>query len=408
LTYTIQIKKGKLNVEKALEAMDFDVVKFESELKMLADHQPVVMRKKLLGQYVTYMRGCGFKLDIGGIGKTHVSKEEPTPKTEPVAEITPEIPVKPENKPETMYDQVAAEDSALVETQKEEVPVSVPHVDVAPTVELTTEIVAKEQPQKTVKTDSKDSATAYFTYPDANLFKKLFESMCFLVNEMTWKFNKDTLSMRQMDPSRVAMIDLTIKKEDFEEFNVTVPGLVTFSAEEVKKAVFAKPFRKDTSIGVKIDGVIGRITFILKDSGTRERSFPTLEAEQEDVPSPKITFNVKCKIISKQIANDIKDLEKMGDHMKIIGTSDTLQLQTDGEYGVGKNTYQRGDENLLDIEVKEESKSTFSFSYLKNFIQPALSELALLEFATDMPLKVTLLTKFGDLKLYVAPRVESD
>jgi proliferating cell nuclear antigen len=232
--------------------------------------------------------------------------------------------------------------------------------------------------------------------------------MCILVSEITWNISKDGISMRQMDPSRVAMIELTMNKEDFEEFNVTTPGTVAFDAEIIKKALFAKPFQKGTSIGIKIDGVIGRITFILKDSGTRERSFVTLEPEQEDVPTPKISFNAKCKVVSKQIAKDIKELEKISDHMTILANTNALELQANGDCGVGKNTYQRGDDALLDIEVKEESKAVFSLSYLKDLIQPALSELALIEFATNMPIKVTLLTKFGDLKFYVAPRIETD
>ena len=400
--------------------MDFDVVKFESELKMLADHLKPKDRKKLYGQYVTYMRGCGFKLDVRGVGKTHIAKEcVACLKPEPIVEIEPKIPVKPENKPETLpepsYEKVAAEDSALVETQKEEVPETVPQVDATPTVELTTEIVAKEQPQEPVKTKTNNafpSATAYFTFPDANLFKKLFEAMCVLVNDITWKFTKESMTMRQMDPSRVAMVDLEIKKEDFEEFNVETPGLVTFGAEDVKKIVFAKPFKKGTNIGVKINGVIGRITFILKDSGTRERSFSTLEAdkEQENIPTPKITFNAKYKVISKQLAEDIADSEKISDHIKMIGTPEKLQLSAEGDVTKGETTYKRGDDNLLDIEVREESKAVYSLSYLKNIVKPmpALGELTIIEFATNMPIKITNLTKFGDLKFYVAPRIETE
>lgn len=258
------------------------------------------------------------------------------------------------------------------------------------------------------KTDKEASATAHFTYPDANLFKKLFESMCVLVSEITWKVTKEGISMRQMDPSRVAMIDLTIEKENCTEFNVTTPGLVTFDAETIKKQVFAKPFQKSTSIGIKIDGVIGRITFTLKDSATRERTFVTLEADEQDinVPAPKISYTAKCKVVSKQIANDIKELEKMSDHMTITATAETLKLQVNGDSGNGENKYQRGDETLLDIEVKKESTAKFSFSYLKDLIQPALCDIAVIEFATDMPIKITNLTKFGELKFWIAPRLE--
>ena len=413
MTYTIQIKKGQLNVEKALENMDYDVVKFESELKMFADHQKPKLKKKILGQYITYMRGCGFKLDARSIGKTVPEEEcsicvKPKPKTKPKPEITPKITVKPENKPETTPEMVVAEVAAQVETQKEEVPETSPQTPQFLEPEKISETPKTPQAETAKTNTANPNATAYFTFPDANLFKKLYEAMCILVSEITWKISKDGIAMRQMDPSRVAMIDLTIKKEDFEEWNITTPGLVAFDAGYIKKTVFAKPFQKGTSIAIKIDGETNKISFVIKDNRIRERSFSTLEASEEDVPTPKIAFHAKYKIIAKQIAEDIKELNGLSDHMIIIGTSESLQLKAEGDCGKGETTYTRGDENLLDIQVNEESKATFSFSYLKDFIQPALSEMAILEFSTDMPLKVTLLTKFGELKYYVAPRISCD
>jgi len=395
LTYQIQLKKGKLNVEKALEAMDFDVVKFESELKMLADHLKPKERKKIYGQYVTYMRGCGFKLDVRGIGK-----------------ITPKIEAEPEIKQETTPEPIIAEVAAQPETAKEEVPETIPQTPQVLEAEKISETPKEEPKAETAKTDINASATAYFACSDANLLKKLYDSMCVLVSEITWKVSKDGISMRQMDPSRVAMIDLTIEKKDLTEFDVTTPGLVAFNAEEVKKQVFAKPFKKGASISVKIDGVVGRIAFTVTDSGTRERSFATLEANADDinVPAPKITFNAEYKVTTKQFAEDIADLEKISDHITMIGTLEKLQLKAENDVTKGETTYKRGDDNLLDIEVRQESKAVYSLSYLKDIIKPlpALGELTIIEFATDMPIKITNLTKFGELKFFIAPRIETD
>lgn len=83
-------------------------------------------------------------------------------------------------------------------------------------------------------------------------------------------------------------------------------------------------------------------------------------------------------------------------------------MKAEGDCSKGETTYKRGDDFLLDIEVREESRAVYSFSYLKDFIQPTLSEMAIIEFATDMPLKVTMLTKFGELKYYLAPRIQED
>jgi len=309
---------------------------------------------------------------------------------------------KPEPKPEPVT-AIALEAPPVVEQKPEPAPQEQPQPEPAKTDTAVNDLHPETKQEPEVP-----RATVYFTYSDANLFKKLFEAMSVLVDEVIWKFDADSLMVRHMDPSRVAMFDLTIKKEDFEEWNVTKPGYCCFNIEEVKKIVFGKPLKKDTLIRIAVDGEHSRIAFTLKDNRTRERSFPTLEPSIEEIPTPKITHNAAYKVIAKQVAEDIDDLNRISDHMTLIGTNDTLRMTAEGEYTKGDTTYKRGDDTLLDIELREESKATYSFSYLKEFIDPALCDLILIQFSTDMPMKMTLCTRFGELAYWLAPRVECD
>ncbi|MCJ7630850.1 hypothetical protein MUP77_00390, partial [Candidatus Bathyarchaeota archaeon] len=305
---------------------------------------------------------------------------EPTP--EPVTTIALEAPPVVEQKPEP-----------APQEQPEPVKTDTAMTDLHP--------IAKKEPEA-------PSATAYFACADANLFKKLFDAMRLLQTEVTFKFDMDSLTVRHMDPGRVAMFGCTINKEVFEEWNVTKPGLCCFNAEEVKKVVFGKPLKKDTIIGVSVDGEHGRVTFTLKDNRVRERSFPTLETSLEEIPTPKIAFNASYKITAKEFAEDIEGLTKLSDHVVLIGTNEAFKMDVEGDYAKGNTTYKRGDNQLLDIELKEESKATYSLSYLKDFVDPTLCDLILIEYSTDMPLKLTMLSKFGDLIYYLAPRIETD
>jgi proliferating cell nuclear antigen len=72
---------------------------------------------------------------------------------------------------------------------------------------------------------------------------------------------------------------------------------------------------------------------------------------------------------------------------------------------------QRGSDTLLDLEVKERSKATFSLSYLSEIIKTAsaTSDIATLEFSTDMPIKIDFQqAKEGKLTFYLAPRIETE
>lgn len=267
----------------------------------------------------------------------------------------------------------------------------------------TVQVLEDEKP----KEPENHGATAYFAYSDAGLFKKLFDAMSLLQDEVTWKFDLDSLSVRHMDPSRVAMFECVVSKEVFEEWNVAKPGCCSFNVAEIKKIVFGTPFKKGTVMKVSVDGD-GRVTFTLKDNRTRERSFPTLEAPLEEVPTPKIDFKARCKVTAKELAEDFENIAKLSGYVTLIGTQENFEMKVEGDYAKGSTTYKRGDSQLLDIELIEESKASYSLSYLKDFVIPCLSDIALVQFSTDMPLKLTLPSKFGDLNYYLAPRIGTD
>jgi proliferating cell nuclear antigen len=69
----------------------------------------------------------------------------------------------------------------------------------------------------------------------------------------------------------------------------------------------------------------------------------------------------------------------------------------------------KGSDSLLDLEAKEPSKATFSLSYLSEIIKTsaATSDIATLEFSTDMPIRIDFQQpKEGKLTFYLAPRIE--
>ncbi len=389
-------KNGKFQFQIALEKMGWNTEKFEEELEVYAKTQTPQLADRMRKEYNRFMSGCGWPLELVDVDSCCDCLKIRVPKQK-------------ESESDVVIDEsqylVEKEASSKVEVPQKTTPLPPPVSEAEKKVEE-----PKTAPEANIDIAAK--ATAYLSFSDANYFKKLYDSMCLLVSEITWKITDVGLSMRQMDPCSVAMIDLTIGKEKCMDFTVSTPGLVTFDAEDVKDVVFAKAFKKGTSIGIKIDGEANKITFIITDAGSRERTFPTrttaIDKHDFNTPLPKISFNAKCKVLSKQIAKDLKDLKKLSDHFTITATVDNLLLEAGGDCGNGENKYVRGDETLLDVEVKEQSKVTLSFHYLKDMIQPVLCDVVVLELATDMPIKVMLPTKLGHLTYYVAPRIECD
>lgn len=252
-------------------------------------------------------------------------------------------------------------------------------------------------------------AVAEFRFKNAELLKRLFQAIGRFCDEPVFTISMDALCIRQMDPSRVVMLDYKLDKHDFDEWSVHTPGVCCFNMEEVLKVVFSK-LTKDTEIEVFIDGKDDTIHFTLKDTRVRKRSFPLLEPTIEDeIPAPKIDYRARYKIMAKQWQDDILDMEKVSDHVKLFGYTDKLVVKAEGDVVKGENTYKKGSDMLLTAEVREESKATYSLNHLKEHgVDPNLCDVASLELSTDMPLKVTLDTQLGPLYHYLAPRIETE
>jgi proliferating cell nuclear antigen PCNA len=249
-------------------------------------------------------------------------------------------------------------------------------------------------------------AIAHFKFADAILFKKLLDRMRTLQDELTLKIENDYFEVRHLDPSRVAMFTCKIQKEIFEEWNVTKTGYCAFNVEQVLKVAFTN-LQKETAIEFEVTDP-KYATFRLKDKRTREKSFATLDPSTEEIPHPKIEWASEYKIAAKELFEDIQDLTKVSDHTILHGTNEFLELKATGDTVKGKTTYNRGDDLLVSIECREESTATFSLSYLEQFIDSSMCNVVSIMLRTDMPLKMVLYTKFGDLIYYLAPRIDTD
>jgi proliferating cell nuclear antigen len=138
---------------------------------------------------------------------------------------------------------------------------------------------------------------------------------------------------------------------------------------------------------------------------------PTLEASEEEVPTPKITFNIRAKATTQGLSQAIEDAQLVSDHVKVEADAEKLVFNATGDLMGATITLQKGSDTLLDLEAKEPAKATFSLSYLLEIVKAAsaTSDIATMEFSSDMPIKLDFQqTKEGKLTFYLAPRIETE
>ena len=245
---------------------------------------------------------------------------------------------------------------------------------------------------------------------DAKLLRDMATAISILVDEATFKIEPEGLKLRAMDPSRVAMIDFEWPKSIFQEYVSTEqPSKICINISELLKLL--KRAGRDEAVELVLDDKTGRLQVTITGKYSRNFTMPTLEASEEEVPTPKITFNVKAKTTTQGLSQAIEDAQLVSDHVRIEAEPEKLTLSASGDLMGATITLQKGSDALLDLEVKENAKATYSLSYLSEIIKAAsaTSDIATLEFSTDMPVKIDFQqTKEGKLTFFLAPRIETE
>jgi proliferating cell nuclear antigen len=244
---------------------------------------------------------------------------------------------------------------------------------------------------------------------DAKPLRDMTTAISILVDEATFKIEPDGLKLRAMDPSRVAMIDFEWPKSVFEEYVCQEPAKMCINISELLKLL--KRAGKDEPVELSLDEKTGRLQVKIMGKYSRDFTMPTLEASEEEVPTPKIAFNVKAKTTTQGLSQAIEDAQLVSDHVRLEAEADKLTLSATGDLMGATITLQKGSDALLDIEAKENSKATFSLSYLSEIIKAAsaTSDIATLEFSTDMPVRIDFQQiKEGKLTFFLAPRIETE
>ena len=244
---------------------------------------------------------------------------------------------------------------------------------------------------------------------DAKVLKDMITAISILVDEVTFKIETEGLKLRAMDPSRVAMVDFEWPKTVFEEYICAEPTKMCINISELLKLL--KRAGKNEAVELSLDEKTGKLQVRITGKYTRNFTMPTLEATEEEVPTPKLTLNVRAKATTEGLKQAIEDAQLVSDHVRIEADPEKLIFNAAGELMGATIELKKGSDALLDLEVKEPSKATFSLNYLSEIIKAAsaTSDIATIEFSTDMPIKLDFQQATeGKLVFYLAPRIETE
>jgi proliferating cell nuclear antigen len=170
-----------------------------------------------------------------------------------------------------------------------------------------------------------------------------------LVDEATFKIDAEGLKLRAMDPSRVAMIDFEWPRSLFQEYVCTEPTKICLNISELLKLL--KRAGKEEAVELSLDDKTGRLLVTITGKYNRNFTMPTLEASEEEVPTPKISFNVKAKTTTQGLSQAIEDAQLVSDHVKIEAEPEKMTLSASGDLMGATIVLQKGNDALQPPEI---------------------------------------------------------
>jgi len=242
---------------------------------------------------------------------------------------------------------------------------------------------------------------------DAKLLRDAVTAVSTLIDEGTFRMDSEGIKLRAMDPSRVAMVDFQMQKTVFDEYAADEGTKICLNLSEFLKLL--KRAGKDEAVELLLDEKTGQ--FVMTVSGRYVRTFrmPTLEASEDDVPTPKIAFNAKVTVTTDGFHQSLEDVALASDYVRIEADGEKVTMNAKGDIMGANIELKKGSDALLSLEVKEPSKSAFPLSYLSEIVKAAAatSDIVTLEFSNDMPIRLDFKQRYdGTLVYYLAPRIE--
>jgi len=237
-------------------------------------------------------------------------------------------------------------------------------------------------------------------------WKAIAVAISTIVEEATFEATPQGLNFRGMDPSHIALIDLNWPNSAFEKYECSQPVKIGLKIEDFVKLIKRASSNDKVELETKDDSLL--IKFV--NSYKKEYLVHLIEPYSSSTPLPKISLNSKAVIKTKALEKLLDDIQVVSETVNISAKKDQIILEGQGDTGNAKILLDKTNEDIISIDIKEESMTTYSLSHLLDIIGSlsSVSENVSLEFSTKMPIK--LVFKIGaygiDLYYYLAPRIE--
>lgn len=235
--------------------------------------------------------------------------------------------------------------------------------------------------------------------------KAIISAISTLVEEATFVASAEGITFRGMDPSHVALIDISWPNSAFEKYDCDSDIKFGVRIDEFSKLI--KRADKKDSIEISIS----EENMLLVSIGTNKKyKIRLIESSATDTPLPKIPYDTKVVLSTTTFDKILGDVQVVSDYLTIHSTESKAEFSGKGDSGEVVIELEKGKEEILEFEVKDDSIGTYSLEYLNPVVKAVgtTANSITCEYSSAKPLRIEFkVANIGRIHFYLAPRVES-
>ena len=236
-------------------------------------------------------------------------------------------------------------------------------------------------------------------------WKAIISAISTLVEEATFEATVEGVSFRGMDPSHVALIDISWPNSAFEKYSCD--GDIKFGVRIDEFSKLIKRAEKSDGVEINISDDSMLHVSIGKNKKYKMR---LIESSASDTPLPKISYDSKITLSSSRLDKILGDIDVVSDYLSIKTTQKNVEFSGKGDAGEATINLEKDMKDVEDISVSQESSGTYSLEYLDPIVKAVggTADSIICEFSSEKPLRIEFkVTNIGRIHFYLAPRGES-
>jgi len=242
-------------------------------------------------------------------------------------------------------------------------------------------------------------------FPDAREWRYIIESLATIIDEANFVASEEGLSLRALDPGRIAMVELDMPSTVFEEYEVEGEVKIGVNFDDFNKII--KRAKADNKLELIVED--RKLTIVLLGRVERRFTLPLLDIEGQELPRPQLNLTVTAMMLSDTLRDSLKDAGLISESVRLKAEDDKLVLSARSDKGEMEAVFTKENGSLLDIDVQEPAEASYGLDFLDKIVSKAyrISEMVTLKFATNMPLALKFdIAGGGALSYLLAPRME--